>query len=140
MFDLMQNFGDGKLIKSKTGVDEGRFSRPTNSANHAFWAPHHWLLADRQGLSANCSNGCFPGPLVVFESLAREALSGELWVHLSATLGQVVAAFGRPGRWRFYWCASRRSDAMDRWFWPWVNVFEHASPRCDCHLLWFRYD
>ena len=36
----------------------------------------------------------FPGPLVVFASLAREALSGELWVHLSATLGRVLAAFG----------------------------------------------
>ena len=66
----------------------------------------------------------FPGPLVVFASLAREALSGELWVHLSATLGRVLAAFGLA------WVVGvvigvllGRSDAMDRWFWPWVNVF-----------------
>ena len=62
--------------------------------------------------------------MVVFASLAREALSGELWVHLSATLGRVLAAFGLA--WVvgvFIGVLLGRSDAMDRWFWPWVNVF-----------------
>ena len=74
--------------------------------------------------SALLQTDVFPGPLVVFSSLAREALSGELWVHLSATLGRVLAAFGLA--WIvgvFFGVLLGRSDALDRWFWPWVNVF-----------------
>ena len=66
----------------------------------------------------------FPGPLVVFESLSREASSGELWVHLNATFGRVLAAFGLA--WIsgvFIGVLLGRSDLLDRWFWPWVNIF-----------------
>ena len=66
----------------------------------------------------------FPGPLVVFASLGREAISGDLWVHLSATFGRVLAAFGLA--WItgvFIGVILGRSDLLDRWFWPWVNIF-----------------
>ena len=59
-----------------------------------------------------------------FFKSCKEALSGELWVHLSATLGRVLAAFGLA--WIvgvFFGVLLGRSDALDRWFWPWVNVF-----------------
>ena len=51
MFDLMRTYGDGKLIKSKTELDEGAFSRPTNSANHAILRHHITSYsADRLGI------------------------------------------------------------------------------------------
>ena len=66
----------------------------------------------------------FPGPIVVGLKILQESMSGELWIHLGATFGRVLLAFGLA------WAAGiiigaalGRSDTLDLWFWPWVNTF-----------------
>ena len=66
----------------------------------------------------------FPGPVAVGQKILQEGANGELWIHLGATFGRVLVAFGLA------WAvgiaigvALGRSDALDRWFWPWVNTF-----------------
>ena len=66
----------------------------------------------------------FPGPIAVGQKILQEGANGELWIHLGATFGRVLVAFGLA------WAvgiaigvALGRSDTLDRWFWPWVNTF-----------------
>ena len=66
----------------------------------------------------------FPGPVAVGQKILQEGANGELWIHLGATFGRVLVAFGLA------WAggiaigvALGRSDTLDRWFWPWVNTF-----------------
>ena len=66
----------------------------------------------------------FPGPLAVGAKIFQESANGELWVHLGATFGRVVVAFGLA--WAVgigIGAALGRSDRLDRWFWPWINTF-----------------
>jgi NitT/TauT family transport system permease protein len=66
----------------------------------------------------------FPGPLAVGAKMLQESMNGELWVHLGATFGRVMVAFGLA--WAVgigVGAALGRSDTLDRWFWPWVNTF-----------------
>lgn len=78
-----------------------------------------WMVA-----SHFAQSDAFPGPFAVSQKILQESINGELWIHLGATFGRVLVAFG------FAWviglaigAALGRSDVLDRWFWPWVNIF-----------------
>ncbi|MAW26274.1 MAG: ABC transporter permease [Gammaproteobacteria bacterium] len=78
-----------------------------------------WLVA-----SHFAQSDAFPGPAAVGEKMIQEGLSGELWTHLGATFARVFVAFGCA------WACGLvvgallgRSEALDQWFWPWVNTF-----------------
>lgn len=65
-----------------------------------------------------------PAPVTVAELIGREAASGDLPYHLTATLARVVAAF------ILAMCIGMalglvmgRNDAVDRWLDPWLIVF-----------------
>ena len=87
----------------------GHFSRPTNSANYAFSGTTSLVtLLIVWGLSSELLQTDVFRTFGRFCKSCEEALNGELWVHLSATLGRVLAALATSlDRWRFYWCASR---------------------------------
>ena len=79
------------------------------------WALASWGLDDVDTL---------PGPVRVLNAVLGEARNGELGLHVTATLGRVVAAFtvamvigtalgALLGRWR----------SVDAWLFPWVSLF-----------------
>jgi NitT/TauT family transport system permease protein len=81
----------------------------------AFWWGLSALRGDPQVL---------PAPPAVGATLWAEAAAGRLWLHLSATMGRVAAAFAlamAAGTALGLWLG--RSPAADRWLDPWVTIF-----------------
>lgn len=65
-----------------------------------------------------------PAPLQVWAVMGAEAASGELWLHMGATLARVAAAFGLAlGLGTLIGAVLGRWPSVDRWVDPWVVVF-----------------
>ena len=80
----------------------------------AFWAVASWIGNDPEVL---------PSPLAVASLTAREAVSGELWLHISATLSRVVAAFVvAMAIGTAIGIAMGRNEQADRWLDSWLVV------------------
>ncbi|MCC1494966.1 ABC transporter permease [Cognatishimia sp. F0-27] len=80
-----------------------------------FWTVAAWISADPSVL---------PGPMAVADVIAREAASGKLWTHVSATLWRVIAAFMLAMT--VGCCLGILLGLMprvNRWLDPWVTVF-----------------
>ncbi len=78
----------------------------------ATWALAAWVVADPSEL---------PFPWTVAGLIFKEALSGDLWFHLGATLARVVAAFiVAMGIGSVLGLMLGRSERLNNWFDPWV--------------------
>ena len=78
-----------------------------------------WALASRVAADPNV----LPSPMSVGALAWREAIEGDLWRHLTATLSRVAAAFAiamAVGTGLGLWLG--RSRIADRWLDPWVVV------------------
>ncbi|GFE64234.1 ABC transporter permease [Litoreibacter roseus] len=79
------------------------------------WICAAWLTSDPSVL---------PTPWAVLQIMVREAASGDLWLHISATLSRVILAFAiAMGLGLALGVALGRSPAANRWLGPWVVVF-----------------
>ena len=122
----MRSYGDGKLIKTETvaGLLEHSL-RPSDGSPMRFTANFTSSTRDHMDAASHfAQSDAFPGPVAVGEKMIQESMNGELWTHLGATFTRVFVAFGCA------WACGvvlgallGRSDALDQWFWPWVNTF-----------------
>ncbi len=81
----------------------------------AFWSLLAWAKGDPSVL---------PGPLAVGPLILQEAASGELFVHLSATLVRVLLAFGvAMGIGTALGLVMGQSRRLNQWLDPWLVVF-----------------
>ncbi|MHA3916545.1 ABC transporter permease [Halovulum sp. GXIMD14793] len=92
----------------------GRWIGAASGALLLVWILAAWLAADPNTL---------PGPLRVSQVLIKEASSGALWLHLSATLLRVLAAFAiAMSVGTVLGLLMGRSQRANQWLNPWLIV------------------